>query len=363
LRPVEFCALLEKGKAGVAYFLRGPDRFLHEEFRSAVLSSLPSGTREWCFTEFEFKSGQLWRDLENAYQMPMLGGHSFFYWTDSEDFGHADEDDFEALEAYLKRPATFATVLFAAYQPDRRRRFVQCLEKRTTVVDAQPPGRAEAAAWVRNYLRKSGVEIRPELAESITSKFDAGDETSGRSKTRGVNLLWLRTELDKLLVACSGADRIEESDLDFIVAVREEHEIGKMLAAIADRQLSKALTVLQQLLAGKEPEALLLWCIGDLFRQALKSVSPQGRQYRGWPRASNSFSTYEIAPRAARSYTREELTSAIRLAHGADLAMKSSWKDSRVLLETLLWQIMAGTAAHGSTAWLEELGQGAASGP
>jgi DNA polymerase III delta subunit len=362
LRPVEFYALLEKGKAGAAYFLCGPDRFLHEECRAAVLGSLPAGTREWCFTEFEFKSGQLRRDLENAYQMPMLGGHSFLYWTDPEDFGHADEDDFEALEHYLKRPASFATVVFAAYQADRRRRFVQCLEKKTVVVDAQPPGRAEAAAWVRNYLRKSGVEMRPELADSIVSKFDAGAETSGRSKAKGVNLLWLRTELDKLLVACAGAQRIEESDLDFIVAVREEHEIGKMLAAIADRQLSKALTVLQELLAGKEPDALLLWCIGDLFRQALKSASSPGRQYRGWSRASNSFSTYEIAPRASRSYSREELTSAIRLVHGADLAIKSSWKDSRVLLETLLWQIMVGTAAQGSPAWLEELGQGAASG-
>jgi len=360
VRPVEFCALLEKGKAGAAYFLRGPDRFLHEEFRAAVLSSLPSGTREWCFTEFEFQSGQLRRDLENAYQMPMLGGRTFLYWTDPDDFGHAGEDDFKALEAYLKRPSSFATILFAAYQPDRRRRFIQCLEKQTTVVDAQPPGRAEAAAWVRNYLRKSGVEIGPELAQSVASKFDAGDETSGRSKARGVNLLWLRTELDKLLVACAGAKRIEESDLDFIVAVREEHEIGKMLAAIADRQLSNALTVLHELLAGKEPEALLLWCIGDLFRQALKTTAPQGRQYRAW--SSNPFSTYEIAPRAARSYTREELTSAIRLVHGADLAMKSSWKDSRVLLETLLWQIMAGTAAQGPSAWLEELGQGAAGG-
>jgi DNA polymerase III delta subunit len=362
VRPVEFCALLEKGEVGVAYFLRGPDRFLHEECRTAVLSSLPDGAREWCFTEFEFKAGQLRRDLENAYQMPMLGGHSFLYWTDPEDFGHASEDDFEALEAYLKRPASFSTIVFAAHQPDRRRRFIQCLEKQTTIVDAQPPGRAEAAAWVRNYLRRSGVEIRPELAESVASKFDAGDDASGRSKTRGVNLLWLRTELDKLLVACAGAKRIEEADLDFIVAVREEHEIGKMLAAIADRHLSNALTVLQELLAGKEPEPLLLWCIGDLFRQALKSASPQGRQYRAWPRASNLFSTYEIAPRAARSYTREELTSAIRLVHGTDLALKSSWKDSRVLLETLLWQIMAGTTAQGSSAWLEELGQGATSG-
>lgn len=359
MRPGEFCGVLEKGKTGPAYFLRGPDRFLHEECRAAVLNSLPGGTREWCFTEFEFKPGQLRRELENACQMPMLGSHNFLYWTDPEDFGHADEDDFASLEAYLKRPASFTTIIFAAYQPDRRRRFIQLLEKKTEIVDIQSPGTAEAAAWLTRYLRKAGVEIRPDLAGSIVARFDAGDESSSRSSSKGVNLLWLRTELDKLLVACAGSRRIEEADLDIIVAVREEHKIGKMLAAIADRQLSKALAVLQQLLAGKEPEPLLLWCIGDLFRQALKSAPVTARHYRGWSGKSNPLSTYEIAPRATRTYSREELTSAIRLVHGTDLAMKSSWKDSRVLLETLLWQIIAGTAVHGSPTWLEEAGQGA----
>ena len=359
MRPAEFCALFEKGKAGLAYFLRGPDRFLHEECRAAVLGSLPAGTREWCFTEFEFKPGQLSRDLEGAYQMPMLGGRTFLFWTDPEDFGHAAEEDFEALEAYLKRPASFATILFAAYQPDRRRRFVQCLEKKAQVVELQPPGRAEAASWAKNYLRKAGVEIRPELAEAVAARFETGNESSGRSKARGVNLLWLRTELDKLLVARTGARQIEEDDLEVIVAAREEHEIAKLLAAIAERQLSGALAALQELLAGKEPEALLLWCIGDLFRQALKSAVAPDRQYGGWRRSSNVVSTYEIAPRATRTYTREELTSAIRLVHATDLAIKSSWKDSRVLLETLLWQIMAGTVGYASPAWLDEAGQSA----
>jgi DNA polymerase III delta subunit len=356
MRPSEFCAIIEKGKPGPAYFLCGPDRYLHEECRAAVVASLPAGTREWCFTEIEFKAGQLGRELENAYQMPMLGGHSFVYWTDPEDFSHASDEDFDALDGYLKRPPGFSTILFAAYRPDRRRRLIQCLEKRAEGVDLQPLGRAEAVAWLRNTLRKSGVEISAELAERIVTRFEGSGSVARdaqRNKSVGVNLLWLRTEIEKLLVARAGAKRIEEQDLDLITAVREEHEIGKLLAALADRQLSKALMVLRELLAGKEPEALILWCIGDLFRQALKSAVAPAQQYRGWSRGSNPFSTYEIAPRAARAYVRDELALAIRHAHAADLAIKSSWKDSGLLLETLVWQIVAGKAAEGSAEWLE----------
>ena len=40
MRPTEFIATLRKGEAGAAYFLRGPDRFLQEECRKAVVNSI-----------------------------------------------------------------------------------------------------------------------------------------------------------------------------------------------------------------------------------------------------------------------------------------------------------------------------------
>lgn len=345
MRPAEFCQLLETRKTGPAYFLRGPDRFLHEECRAAVRASLPPEAREWCFANLEFEPGGLRKNLDDACQMPMLGSHSFLYMVDEDDFGHASDEDTAALEEFLKRPPSFTTVCFAAYEPDRRRRFIQLLEKKTELVEMLPLTLCEAAVWLKNYLRKAEVEIQPELAERIASRFDAGPEQSGRTKGAGVNLLWLRTEVEKLLVARAGAQKIEEADLDLIVAFREEHEIGKLLSAIAERRLNNALPLLHQLLSSKEPETLLLWCIGDLFRQALKSAPGSTGRYSPWSRPANPYSTFEIAPRAHRAYSREDLARAIGLVHEADLAMKSFWKDSKVLLECLLWQIMSGSAS------------------
>src|SRR5487761_663749 len=354
MRPIEFCSLLGKGRSGPAYFLCGSDRFLHEECRAAVLSALPAEAREWCFTEAELKPGQLRRVLDNARQMPMLGGHSFLYLTDMEDFGAASEEDAEALESFLKNPPEFATVLSAAVGRDGRRRFIKLLEKRTQVVDLLPLARREASAWLNNFLRKNGVEIEPSLAEKLVALFEGRGESSGREAAAGVNLLWLRTETEKLLLIHPEKRRIEAADLDLIAPFREEHEIGKLVGAIANRCLPEALALLRNLLAGKEPETLILWCVGDLFRQALKVMGQPARSYGGWSRGANPFSTFEIAPRALRTYKREELTGALRLVHAADLAIKSSWKDSIMLLECLLWQIMAGQSPDGSAQWLPE---------
>jgi len=357
MRPTEFINTLRKGKPGPAYFLRGPDRFLHEECRAAIVGSLPPEAREWCLAEIEYEPGNLARELDGASQMPMLGGRSFLVFSDPEDFKHSAEEDYEALQAYLERPSPFATAVFVALEPDRRRRFIQLLEKKTEVVELLPLGLGEAAVWLKHYLRQAGVEIDPRLAEEIVAKFQTSPSALSAAKREGVNLLWLRTEMEKLLTAKGGSRKggLERADLDLLVAFREEHEIGKLLRAIAARQFSEALGQLRALLASKESETLLLWCIGDLFRQALKMGPRPAYARGGWSRPANPFSTPEIAPRVLQTYSRPELLQALRLVRRADLGIKSSWKDSRILLEFLIWQIITGKEWEGLQPLAEEL--------
>jgi len=354
MTPTEFIATLRKGKAGPAYFLRGPDRFLHEECRAAIVAALPAEAREWCLAEIEYDSGRLARELEGASQMPMLGGHSYLVFSDTDDFKHAGDPDFEALQAYFERPSPFATVVFVAVEPDRRRRFIQLLEKKTEIVEMRPLTGRAATEWLTHHLQEAGVGIDPELAGEIVAKFESSPDSRGEAKGAGVNLLWLRTEMDKLLTARRGAKRLERSDLDLLVAFREEHEIGRLLAAIAERKFGEALAQLRSLLASKEPETLILWCIGDFVRQALKGGAPPAFGRGGWGRPANPFSTFEIAARAQRQYSRQELANALRLVRRADLGIKSSWKDSRILLEFLIWQIITGKETEGPLQSFEE---------
>jgi len=363
MRPTEFIAALRKSKLGPAYFFRGPDRFLHEGCRRELVTSIPADVRPWCLAEIEYQAGCLVRELEGASQMPMLGGHSFFVFSDPEDFKHAADEDYDALEAYLDRPSPWATVVFTAVEPDRRRRFIQLLEKKAALVEMLPLARHEAAAWARDFLHQAGVEIDPQLAEELVAKFESSSEAPGETKRTGVNLLWVRTELEKLLTAKPGARRLERNDLDLVVAFREEHVTGKLIRAIAERQFGEALEHLRALLASKESETLIVWCIGDLFRQTLRGfataaygrgLAPYGAGRGGWNRFASPFSTQEIAQRALRTYSRSELVQALRAVRRADLGIKSSWKDSRILLEFLIWQIITGKSSESLPALTEE---------
>jgi DNA polymerase-3 subunit delta len=349
MRPTEFISALQKGEVGATYFLRGPDRFLQEECRKAVVNSIPADSRQWCLAELEFAAGQLPRALEGAEQMPMLGGHNFLLISDIDDFKHADDEDVEALRAYLERPSPFSTVVFLATEPDRRRRFVQLLEKKAQLVELRSPDQREAADWVQQFLQNAGVEIDPGLAEEIAGKFEISQDSRAVAGPSAVNLLWMRTELEKLLTARPGMKRVEHDDLEVLVAFREEREIGKLLRAIGERKCAVALETLRELLASKVAETLILWCIGDLFRQTLRGMSSYGNR-GGWSRGANPYSTPEIVPLAQKNYPREELLQAMRAVRRADLGIKSSWKDSRILLEFLVWQIVVGKESAGEAA-------------
>jgi len=363
--PTEFIVALRKGKTAPVYFLRGPDRFLHEVCRQALLDSVPAEVRDWCIARIEFEPGRLQKELRTADQMPMLGGQSYLLISDAEDFKHSSDEDCQALEAYLEHPSSFATVVFAAAEPDRRRRFIQLLEKKAAVVEMRPLGRQEAATWAEHFLHQAGVEVDPELAREIATKFE---NTSDREPERaGVNLLRMRTELEKLLTAKFGAKRLERADLELMLAFREEHQISVFLQAFAERNCGEAVERLRALLASKTAETLLLWCIADLLRQALQVQPHSGTVGRRGPmtyggswrgrssRPGNPFSTWEIAASAAGRYSRQELLQALRLAQRADLGIKSSWKDARILLEFLVWQIVVGKGSESGSAWRQEI--------
>jgi DNA polymerase III delta subunit len=356
MQASDFVATFRKGKVGRAYFLRGPDRFLQEECRKAVLDSIPEEVRQWCLAEIEFQPERLRQDLEAAQQMPMLGGHNFLLFSDPEDFKHAAEEDAEALREYLERPSPFSTVVFTAVEPDRRRKFIQVLEKKAELVEMRALNRRQAALWASDFLRQAGVEIEVGLAEEIASKFEISNDSRAEAKPSGVNLLWMRTEIEKLLTARPGKKRLGAADLELIVAFREEREIGKLLRAIAERKCGQALEFLRELLGSKVAETLIVWCIGDLFRQALRGAeATYGGGRGGWSRPANPFSTWEIVPLVHRNFQREELQQALRAVRRTDLGIKSSWKDSRILLEFLVWQVVIGKETAGVPTIGEEL--------
>ena len=191
-------------------------------------------------------------------------------------------------------------MIFLATEPDRAPALCPVAGKSGAacgVAFARTAGRLRTGR--SNFLQHAGVEIAGGLAEEIAGKFEISQDSRSAAGPSAVNLLWMRTEFEKLLTARPGMKRLEPVDLEVIVAFREEREIGKLLRAIGERKCAAALATLRELLASKVAETLILWCIGDLFRQAMRGVATYGNR-GSWSRGANPYSTLRRSPHSHR---------------------------------------------------------------
>src|SRR5436190_22707056 len=72
--PTQFIAALGKGKPAAVYFLRGPDRFLHEECRKAILRPSPPRLAGGPWGKSKSGRNGSRASSEGAYKSPMWAG-------------------------------------------------------------------------------------------------------------------------------------------------------------------------------------------------------------------------------------------------------------------------------------------------
>ena len=322
MTPKQFVDRLRRGDWAPVYFFWGEEVFLHQKCRQELLKALPEEAHAWGVHSLEWRAGELAGVLDQASQMPMGGPRNLFLIRDPEDFSQAKEADYEALKAYLRQPPLFSTVVFMAEEPDRRRRFITLLFKQAEVVEMCRPEAAEVVRWISRLLQDQGVVIDREAAEELTENF-------------GRNLLWIHTELEKLRLSRPEQKRITVRDLESLVSLVENHEVTRLLRSIAERESRKALLQLAHLIRSHEPELRLLWHIGHLFRRSLSLNNYPGR-YPARPGREA-----DLLPQiVAKNYSYQECLQALRSVHEADLEIKSSWKETYLHLEFLIWKII-----------------------
>ena len=174
----------------------------------------------------------------------------------------------EALESLLETlsaglPAGIRFLL-SATEIDKRRTFYKTISKLGAVtvcdkLDTSKAGWDEAAIELaRQLAQASGVRLEPAALELVALR------TGGDRRT-------VTSELEKLALYVWGADRaVSAADVQLLVPLTAEAIIFELGNALASRETSHALALLQQLLQQKEsPIGILLVAIIPTFRNLL----------------------------------------------------------------------------------------------
>jgi DNA polymerase-3 subunit delta len=225
---------------------------------------------------------------------------------DEEDEEGEPSGDLDLLEAYVRKPEPLTTLVFVATDVDRVRRLYKALLKEATIVECwglkrgkDPKGldlqqvARQAEALVRQAATDAGQQIEPDAARLLAARA-------------GTDIATLRGDLERLLLYAAGKPKITLKDVQEVVTAETSQDAWAVTNAIERGNTAEALRQVALAVEGGAVPYMILGQLGWFVREKLLGVDPR-----------------RVAP-------------AIEAVFRADLELKSSGGDPRVLLERLV---------------------------
>jgi len=340
------------------YILAGDEIFLYERCRRAVIDAFVAPEmRDFCLSDLDLAETNIFEALDRAQTPSLMAPFQVIFIKNLKTLytRGAKKDEFAAIDGYFRSPNPQALLLFVAdhirIAADPRRMDMQDKERfdriRETLgdwcgmVELARVDEADAVRWLTVEAERQKVRIEPDAARELADAL-------------GADMMLLSSELEKLLLYAGGPlpegrGRITLGDVETMVLAAKQRSLYELTDAISAKDKPRALALLHGLLnasdGGEDSAIGHLYMLARTFRQMLVILEKNVRDSRAiWQALWQGFRMPPFAAedliRQARRYkSRHELTRALRLIARADLELRSSPADKRLVLERLVLEL------------------------
>ena len=341
------------GKLRPGYVLAGDEIFLLDRCRAAVLKAfVPPDLRDFCLSDLDLTQTSIFEVLDRAQTPSLMAPFQVIFIRNVRQLytRGAKKEEFAALDRYFQSPNPQALLLFIAdflrIPADTRRmdlddknrfeRLTETLGVHCGMVELARVNEEDAMRWTVAKAHEAGLQMETDAARELVDAL-------------GADMMLVASELEKLLLYTLGRGRITLGDVETMVLSAKQRTLYELTDAISARDRVRALALLQGLLnssdAGEDAAIGHLYMLARTFRQMLVILEKNVRDSRAiWQALWQGFRMPPFAAddliRQARRYkSRRELTRALRLVARADLELRSSPPDKRLVLERLVYEL------------------------
>lgn len=342
-----------KGQLRPGYVLAGDEVFLLDRCRSAVLKAfVPQDLRDFCLSDLDLTTTNIFEVLDRAQTPSLMAPFQVIFIRNVRQLytRGAKKEEFAALDRYFRSPNPQALLLFIAdfvrIPSDARRmdmedknryeRLTETLGEHCGMVELARVSEEDAMRWVVTTAQEAGVRLEPDAARELVDAL-------------GADMMLVSSELEKLLLYTSGHNRITLGDVETMVLAAKQRSLYELTDAISAHDRVRALALLQGLLnssdAGEDAAIGHLYMLARTFRQMLVILEKNVRDSRAiWQALWQGFrippfAADDLIRQARRFKNRRELTRNLRLVARADLELRSSPPDKRLVLERLVYEL------------------------
>jgi DNA polymerase III subunit delta len=142
--------------------------------------------------------------------------------------------DIDKLEGYIENPLS-STIFVVGYKGksyDKRTKLYKTLKQSAEILVSEKLKEYKVGEWIKEFVTNKGFTISPKAVILL-------EEHIGNDLSRIVN------EIEKLSLNLKGKKNINEDDIENYVGISKEYNVFELQAAIAKKDLAKALTIIQ----------------------------------------------------------------------------------------------------------------------
>jgi DNA polymerase-3 subunit delta len=342
-----------KGELRPGYVLAGDEIFLLDRCRTAVLKAFaPPELRDFCLSDLDLTETSIFEVLDRAQTPSLMAPFQVIFIRNVRQLytRGAKKEEFAALERYFRSPNPQALLLFVAdflrIPSDIRRmdmddknrfeRLAETLGEHCGMVELARVNEDDAMRWVAATAQQAGVRVEPDAARELVDAL-------------GSDMMLVSSEVEKLLLYATGRGKITLGDVETMVLAAKQRSLYELTDAISAHDRVRALALLQGLLnssdAGEDSAIGHLYMLARTFRQMLVILEKNVRDSRAiWQALWQGFrmppfAADDLIRQARRFKSRRQLTRALRLIARADLELRSSPPDKRLVLERLVYEL------------------------
>ena len=332
------------------YVLLGDEAYLYERCRRTVVDVLVEPSmRDFALAEIDLAETSIFEALDRAQTPSLMAPFQVLFLRNLKTlYGRGSKkDEFAALDAYGRSPNPQALLIFVAdhlhlpsdlrrmemQDKDRYERIRETLGDWCGMVELVRVEEGDAMRWLVAEAERRGSTLEADAARELADAL-------------GSELMMMASELEKLVLYTGERRRITLGDVETMVLGAKQRSLYELTDAISAKDRPRALALLQGLLnasdGGEESAIGHLYMLARTFRQMLVILEKNVRDSRAiWQALWQGFRMPPFAAedliRQARRYkSRRELTRALRLIARADLELRSSPPDKRLVLERLV---------------------------
>jgi DNA polymerase-3 subunit delta len=337
------------------YVLLGDEAFLYEMARKGVLKALvPDDLRDFCLHDLDLATTSIFEALDLAQTPSLMSPFQVLFIRNVKNlYGRGQKkEEFAALDAYFRSPNPQALLIFVAdhialpqdlrkmdmTDKERAERIRETLGDACGVVELQRVSEEDAEKWVLRESHAKGVAFTDDAAKELVDAL-------------GAEMLMVASELEKLLLyaGAMGNTTVELTDVETMVSAAKQRSLYELTDAISLKDVPRALALLQGLLnsseGGEDAAIGHVFMLAKTYRQMVVLNEKQVKDQRAmwqvlWPGFRVApFAADALIAQARRYRDRSELTRGLRLIAKADLELRSSPPDKRLVLERLVMRL------------------------